>query len=98
MTSQSNGRVFNQLIEVSKVMSGPKRMLLLYMLSNSPKGYSGIAEAFKKEGIKIGSSEVYKHLYMLIKNGLVSKSFDRVYSATLKGCELINIMVRFLHD
>ena len=99
MENQQNGKAsidwkddkvtFKALMELAKVMSGPKRMFMLYMLTKEPMGFTQMARVFKENGIPIGSSEIYKHLPMLIRSRLITQ-FGKIYSATLKGTEFIN--------
>ena len=79
---------FRSLMELAKVMSGPKRMFLLYILTREPMGFTLIDKVFKMNGIPIGGSEVYKHIRVLTKNRLINQS-GKIYSATLKGVEFI---------
>ncbi len=79
---------FKALMELAKVMSGPKRMFLLYMLAKEPMGFTQMDRTFKGNGIPIGSSEIYKHVHMLVRNRLITQ-FGKIYSATLKGTEFI---------
>jgi len=68
-----NKEQMNDIFTVSKVFASPKRILLLEMLTQEPAGYTTITRWFKIIGIPIGSSEVYKHLEILINNGFVSE-------------------------
>ncbi len=58
---------------ISKVFASPKRILLLEMLSQEPSGYTKIENWFKMIGVPTGSSEIYKHLEILINNGFISQ-------------------------
>jgi predicted transcriptional regulator len=75
-------------MELARVISGPKRMFLLCMLTKEPMGYTQIEATFKLNRIPIGSSEVYKHLKVLLKDRMLTRS-GRLYLATLKGVEFI---------
>jgi predicted transcriptional regulator len=77
-----------QLIEVSQVMGSAKRAVLLFMLNGKPMSYTQIEKGFKKFEIKIGSSEIYKHLDILLKFKFIAKR-AKVYLVTLKGKKLI---------
>ena len=73
---------------VSSVLASPKRILLLEMLSQEPAGYTTIENWFKRIGVPAGSSEIYKHLKMLIEEGFVSGKKRRRwnnYVITKKG-------------
>lgn len=77
-----------QLIEVSQVMGSAKRSVLLMMLNIKPMSYTQIEKGFRKFEIKIGSSEIYKHLEILLRYKYVAKR-GKVYLVTLKGKKLI---------
>jgi predicted transcriptional regulator len=79
------------LLEVSKVLSSGKRALLLSALNSKPMSYTQIEKEFRKMEIKIGSSEVYKHLSLLMKFKCVAKR-GKVYLVTLKGKKLIEVL------
>ena len=86
----SNKYTFKTFMEWAKIMSGPKRMLLLYMLAKEPMKYAQIDAEFKKNGIPAGSSEVYKHIHTLTKARLITKiEMGKMYAATLKGVGFI---------
>jgi predicted transcriptional regulator len=76
------------LLEVSQVLSSRKRAVLLSILNNKPMSYTQIEKEFKKMEIKIGSSEIYKHLNILMKFKYVAKH-GKFYLVTLKGKKLI---------
>jgi predicted transcriptional regulator len=78
----------DQLIEVSQVMGSAKRSVLLMLLNGKPMSYTQIEKGFKKFEIKIGSSEIYKHLEILLNFKYVAKR-GKVYLVTLKGKKLI---------
>jgi len=77
-----------QMLEVSTVMGSGKRSVLLMMLNSKPMSYTQIDKGFRKFEMKIGSSEVYKHLDILLKFKYVAKR-GKVYLVTLKGKKLI---------
>lgn len=77
-----------QLSEVSLVLSSRKRTILLYILKKSPTTYTQMTRKFKRLNIKIGSSEIYKHLDILKKKKYIVKR-GKVYLITLKGKKLI---------
>lgn len=76
------------LLEVSQVMGSGKRTVLLWSLNEKPMSYTQIDKKFRKLTIKIGSSEVYKHLDILLKTKYIAKK-GKVYLITLKGKKLI---------
>ncbi|HKZ45544.1 MAG TPA: hypothetical protein VJ343_02455 [archaeon] len=78
----------DQLIEVSKIMGSAKRSILLMIINERPMSYTQIERGFRKFEIKIGSSEVYKHLEILMKYKYIAKR-GKVYLVTLKGKKLI---------
>ena len=57
----------NQVLEVSQVLGSGKRTLLLFMLNDKPMSYTEINKRFMHYEVKIGSSEIYKHLDILLK-------------------------------
>jgi len=77
-----------QLLEVSQVLGSGKRAVMLMMLNGKPMSYTQIDKSFRKFEIKIGSSEVYKHLDILMKFKYVAKR-GKTYLVTLKGKKLI---------
>lgn len=77
-----------QLSEVSLVLGSRKRTILLYILKKKPMSYTQMNRKFKSLKIKIGSSEVYKHLDILKKKKYIVKR-GKVYLITLKGKTLI---------
>jgi len=79
---------FEQLLEVSTVLGSGKRTMLLFILNGKPGSYTQIDKGFRKLQIKIGSSEIYKHLDILMKYKYIAKK-NKVYLITLKGKKLI---------
>jgi len=77
-----------QLLEVSQVLGSGKRAVLLMALNGKPMSYTLIDKAFRKFEIKIGSSEIYKHLDILLKFKYIAKR-GKTYLVTLKGKKLI---------
>ena len=78
----------NTLLEVSQVMGSGKRSVLLFMLNEKPMSYTEIDKRFRRFEIKIGSSEIYKHVDILLKTKFCAKR-GKVYLVTLKGKKLI---------
>lgn len=85
MTTPEN---LEQLIEVSQVLGSGKRTVLLFILHQKPMSYTEIYRKFRSFDIKIGSSEIYKHLEILLRNKYLAKR-GKVYLVTLKGKTLI---------
>jgi len=79
---------FEQLLEVSTVLGSGKRTMLLFILNGKPSSYTQIDKGFRKLQIKIGSSEIYKHIDILMKYKYIAKK-SKVYLITLKGKKLI---------
>ena len=79
------------LFEVSEVLGSKKRTLLLSLVKTQPMNYTQIEKGFLKRGVKIGSSEIYKHLFILLKWRYVAKR-GKVYLVTLKGKKLIDAL------
>ncbi|MCD6226543.1 MAG: hypothetical protein J7J93_01985 [Candidatus Aenigmarchaeota archaeon] len=77
------------ILDVSQVLASGKRLLLLFILKNEPKGYTNILKNFKEYGIPIGSSEIYKHLKTLMDGQYIVKS-GKNYILTLKGFNVVN--------
>ena len=77
-----------QMLEVSTVLGSGKRSVLLMMLNSKPMSYTQIEKTFRKYEIKIGSSEIYKHIDILLKFKYIAKR-GKVYLVTLKGKKLI---------
>jgi predicted transcriptional regulator len=78
-----------QLSEVSTVLGSEKRTVLLYVLKSKPMSYMQINRGFKSLDMKIGSSEIYKHLDVLKQCKYIVKR-GKVYLITLKGKTLID--------
>jgi predicted transcriptional regulator len=74
--------------EISEVFGSRKRTMLLFLLKDRPMGYTQIEKGFRKREIKIGSSEIYKHLDVLLRHRLIVKR-GKVYLVTLRGKKLI---------
>jgi len=77
-----------QMLEVSQVLGSGKRSVLLLMLNSKPMSYTQIEKGFRKFEIKIGSSEIYKHLDILLRFKFIAKR-GKVYLVTLKGKKLV---------
>ena len=77
-----------QLSEVSLVLGSRKRTMLLFILKEKPMTYTQMNRKFNRLNIKIGSSEIYKHLDILKKKKYLVKR-GKVYLITLKGKTLI---------
>lgn len=77
------------ILDVSQTLASGKRLLLLFILKNEPKGYTSILKHFKDYGIPIGSSEIYKHLKTLIDGQYIIKS-GKSYILTLRGFNVVN--------
>jgi len=80
-----------KIMEVSMVFSSFKRMVLIFVLEEEPGGYTKIINIFKFLGINIGSSELYKHINVLMKNGMISKN-GTSYLITTKGLKTIELI------
>lgn len=74
--------------EISEVLASVKRTFLLFFLNSQPMSYTQIEKGFRKKEIKIGSSEIYKHLDILLKHRYIVKR-GKVYLVTLKGKKLV---------
>ena len=79
-----NGKNIQEILNVSQTFASGKRLLLLFMLKNQPMGYTSIVKTFDNMNIPIGSSEIYKHLNHLLKEGFIAKN-TKLYVLTLKG-------------
>jgi len=76
------------ILGVSQTFASGKRLLLLFMLKEEPMSYTIISNTFRKVGIPIGSSEVYKHLNHLLSEGYIAKK-GKSYILTLKGFKAV---------
>jgi predicted transcriptional regulator len=76
------------IIEISEVLGSKKRTVLLFLLNNQPMGYTQIEKGFKRKEIKIGSSEIYKHLNVLMRHRYIAKR-GKIYLVTLKGKKMV---------
>ena len=79
-----NGKNIQNILNISQTFASGKRLLLLFMLKNQPMGYTSIVKTFEDMDIPIGSSEIYKHLNHLLKEGFIAKN-TKMYILTLKG-------------
>jgi len=77
-----------KIFEISEVLASAKRTLLLFLLNNQPMSYTQIEKGFRKNEVKIGSSEIYKHLDVLLKYRYIAKR-GKMYMVTLKGKKLV---------
>lgn len=78
----------DNLFEISLVLGSAKRTILLFILNDRPMSYTQLDKKFRRLNIKIGSSEIYKHLDILLKTKYIAKK-GKVYLITLKGKKLI---------
>mgnify|MGYP000070605304 CR=1 FL=1 len=74
--------------EISKVLGSSKRVFLLFLLNEQPMSYTQIKRGFEKNNISAGSSEIYKHLNVLLKHKYITKK-GRFYLVTLRGKKLV---------
>jgi predicted transcriptional regulator len=81
----------DSLVEVSSVLGSAKRTVLLFILYRKPMSYTEICNGFKRLDVKIGSSEVYKHLDTLLRSKYIAKR-GKIYLVTLKGKTLVEAM------
>jgi len=77
--------------EISVVFSSFKRLVMLYIIEIEPCGYTQLTKRVESLDIPIGSSEVYKHLRILLKNDLISKK-QTSYLITTKGMKIIELI------
>ncbi len=77
-----------QILKISQIFASGKRLLLLFILKDEPMSYTSIANTFKKYGISIGSSEIYKHINHLLSQGFIAKK-GKSYVLTLKGYKAV---------
>ena len=78
------GDNIQDILNISQTFASGKRLLLLFILKNQSMGYTSIVKSFENMSIPIGSSEIYKHLNHLLKEGFISKN-TKMYVLTLKG-------------
>jgi len=80
--------LLKEIFGVSQTFASGKRLLLLFILKDEPMSYTSINNAFKKFGISIGSSEIYKHINHLLAQGFIAKK-GKNYILTLKGFKAV---------
>lgn len=80
--------LLKEILGVSQTFASGKRLLLLFILKDEPMSYTSINNAFKKFGINIGSSEIYKHINHLLVHGFIAKK-GKNYILTLKGFRVV---------
>ena len=84
---EENFKLVNTVLEV---LASRKRFWLLYALKDEPLSYAELKRKFERmTGMRIGSSEVYKHLNTLLKNKFIHKDGTR-YTITKRGMKAIN--------
>ena len=76
--------LLGKIMTISGVFASAKRVIILEMLKGNYMGYNNIKKFFDKMGVPIGSSEIYKHLAKLEKNGFITKKEKR-YTLTERG-------------
>lgn len=84
------------ILDVSSTFASGKRLLILFILKDQPKGYTSIVKNFKKYDISIGTSEVYKHLKKLLEGEYIVKS-GKNYILTLKGLNATNNVIDIIN-
>lgn len=73
------------LIAVADVLASFKRLVIMFVLYDAPRNYTGLETGFKSETKKkIGSSELYRHLHMLEKHNLAFEN-GKIWNLTPKG-------------
>ena len=75
------------LRDFSKAVLSFKRLVIIIMLKGRALSYSQIKERFDRLGMSISSSEMYKHLSVLMDTGVVVKQ-GKLYMLTKRGDEL----------
>ena len=90
-----NEKDVQDIFIISTTFASGKRLLLLFILQNEPMGYTLITKWFERMGIPIGSSEVYKHLNLLLEHGFISKRGNS-YVLTLKGLRAVESTVEII--
>jgi predicted transcriptional regulator len=84
-----------EIFDVSQALASGKRLLLLFILRNEPMGYTVMTKYFERIGIPIGSSEVYKHLKLLMNEGYITKKSNS-YVLTLKGLRTVENIIEII--
>lgn len=81
--------IFKLVNAVLEVLASRKRFWLLYTLKDEPLSYAELKVKFERmTGMRIGSSEVYKHLNTLLKHKFIHKDGTR-YTITKRGMKAI---------
>lgn len=91
-----NGQDIKNILNMSQTFASGKRLLLLFFLKKGPMGYTSIVKSFEGAGIPIGSSEVYKHLNHLLKQGFIVKN-TKFYVLTLRGVKAIENTINIIN-
>lgn len=91
-----NEKTIQNIFDVSTTFASGKRLLLLFIIQNEPMGYTVITKWFEKVGIPIGSSEVYKHLNLLLEHGFIVKKGNS-YVLTLKGLRAVESTIEIMN-
>jgi len=81
-------KTIQEVLNMSQTFASGKRLLIMFVLKGRPMGYTSIVKNFENMGIPIGSSEVYKHLDHLMREGFITKN-TKSYILTLKGFKAV---------
>lgn len=77
------------IVEMVDVFSSYKRLQILLLMVEGPKGYKAFEQDLTVIKIKAGSSELYKSLYKLEKHGFVQNK-NHKWILTDKGKRLVD--------
>jgi len=88
------GKKTDEIFLISDVFASRKRVLLMFMLKENYLGYVRLSNLMSKL-VKIGSSEMYKHLHMLEKYGMIVKQ-DRKFILTKKGLTAVECIEKII--
>lgn len=75
----------NEFTLISWVFGSPKRLRILATLDKHSRRYTQFEKELRPE---VSTSELYKHLEILVKNGLVIEA-GKVWMITAKGVEFL---------
>jgi predicted transcriptional regulator len=72
---------------LAEILSSPKRVMILHFLKEA-MSYSQLMKEFRKNNVRIGASEFYKHVDILINQGCVVKKGNK-YFITSRGSKIV---------
>lgn len=95
MKTKERKKRVDGLFEVSRGFSSYKRLIILSLLMDEPKGYSELEMGFVEINVPIASSELYKHLKTLSEVGYMKKQ-KKKYLISSRGLKAIESAIEIM--